>query len=43
MRILVAETDSICLGEMKQALEQAGYEVTMAGDGMSLCVRQVVA
>ena len=35
MRILIADTDLVCLGEMKQALEQAGHEVTMAGDGMS--------
>ncbi len=34
MRILVAETDLQLLAEMRQALEQAGHEVTVANDGM---------
>ena len=34
MRILVADTDVHLLGTMKQALEQAGYVVTIASDGM---------
>jgi DNA-binding response OmpR family regulator len=34
MRILVAETDSLFLDEMKQALVEAGYEVTTFTDGM---------
>jgi DNA-binding response OmpR family regulator len=35
VRILVAETDLVCLHEMQQALEQAGHDVTVANDGMT--------
>jgi DNA-binding response OmpR family regulator len=34
MRILVADCDLAFLHEMKQGLEQAGYEVIVVGDGM---------
>jgi CheY-like chemotaxis protein len=34
MHILIAETDLLLLREMKQALEQAGHDVTIANDGM---------
>ena len=34
MRILVADSDLVFLREMKQGLEQAGYEVIACGDGM---------
>jgi DNA-binding response OmpR family regulator len=34
MRILIAETDPQLLADMKQTLEQAGYEVTVANNGM---------
>ena len=34
MRILIAETDLVLLRRMKQALEQAGHDVTAANDGM---------
>ena len=35
MRILIAETDSVLLHEMQSALNQAGYEVTVADNGMT--------
>ena len=35
MRILIAETDSALLYEMRCALKQAGYEVTVADNGMT--------
>jgi DNA-binding response OmpR family regulator len=34
MRILIAETDLRLLTEMKQALEQAGHNVTASNNGM---------
>jgi CheY-like chemotaxis protein len=34
MRVLVAETDTRLLAEMKRALEHAGHEVTASNDGM---------
>jgi DNA-binding response OmpR family regulator len=34
MRILIVETDLQFLAEMKQGLEQAGHQVTVANDGM---------
>jgi len=34
MRILIAETDLLFLREMKQALEEAGHQVTACNDGM---------
>jgi DNA-binding response OmpR family regulator len=34
MHILIAETDLAFLAEMKLALEAAGYEITVASDGM---------
>jgi DNA-binding response OmpR family regulator len=34
MFILIAETDLQLLADMKDALEQAGHEVTVASDGM---------
>jgi DNA-binding response OmpR family regulator len=34
MHILIVETDLPFLAEMKQAMEQAGHEVTVASDGM---------
>jgi two-component system cell cycle response regulator CpdR len=33
--ILIAETDLLFLAEIKQALEQAGHDVTACSDGMS--------
>jgi DNA-binding response OmpR family regulator len=34
MHILLAETDLLCLREIRQALEQAGHHVTASTDGM---------